>query len=123
MCRKPSTVPPLVSAPPVICGTSHDQWSSNHQTLPIETLIPPNNDEPQLLPPNHIISQLCAGVHHILASVPDAQADNVIARFGGDLMALADPIMGTDDLWEEVLNLMMKRHLGWREEILGTDLV
>jgi hypothetical protein len=31
--------------------------------------------------------------------------------------------MSADDLWEEVLNPMMKRHLGWGEEISGTDLV
>lgn len=122
--KKPTAVPPLTSAPPMVYSVSNPvmhalDLSSTILPLPEARMEPvPTRTS---LPPTHIISRLRVAIARIPVTVPEATASDALSGFSGDPALLADSSLGSDDLWENVLNSLIKTYLGWGEE--GTDLV
>jgi hypothetical protein len=48
---------------------------------------------------------------------------DVLAQFSKDPASFDNPDVGSDELWEDVLNLVMKSILGWGNELNAASLV
>lgn len=55
-------------------------------------------------------------INRLPESIPEATEYDTLAMFGGNPQDCDDPSLNGDDLWEEVLNGMMKNVLGWGME-------
>ena len=56
-------------------------------------------------------------------TIPEVLDNDNLAEFGGDPVDLNNIIVNKDDLWEEEINLHLKRVLGWGTEGKIEDLI
>lgn len=56
-------------------------------------------------------------------SIPEASDYDVLAIFAGNPHDIDDPSLGADELWEELLNGMMKSAFGWGNEGKMEDII
>ncbi|RXW21059.1 hypothetical protein EST38_g4790 [Candolleomyces aberdarensis] len=63
-----------------------------------------------------LVSRLWNLVQRLPSSVPEASEDDALAIFAGDPQALNNATSASEDLWEEVINGMLKHSLGWGTE-------
>ncbi|KAG6848163.1 hypothetical protein H0H93_002810, partial [Arthromyces matolae] len=99
---KPVKTPSLVQIPPLL-----GQSSEIETRTPIEEHIPksPQHDD--------FFDQLRLLVSRLPESVPEALLTDGLAEFSGDPAIAVDPALSGDVIWEEMLNQMLKRHLGY----------
>jgi hypothetical protein len=83
----------------------------------------PNTRASSLLPATHIVRRLYAAIAKVPDTVPEANVHDALAAFSGDPSRKVDPAMGPDELWESVLNSMLKRQLGWGNTAESADIV
>jgi hypothetical protein len=107
---KPVLNPPTVKAREILHST---QGPSN--AAPISAGIP--STESPLLQRLHFIHQ------NLAQDVLEATEDDVLARFSEDPASFDNPEVGSEELWEEVLNPVMKSILGWGDELDTASLV
>ena len=55
--------------------------------------------------------------------IPEATEYDKLAVFGGNPQDFDNPDLSADDLWEEVLNKVLKLALGWGEEVNMDDVI
>ena len=56
-------------------------------------------------------------------TIPEATEYDKLAVFGGNPRDFDNPDLSADDLWEEVLNKVLKSALGWGEEVNMDDVI
>lgn len=112
--KKPAPVPSTVSAPPLIQLPlpRNDLLSLLEPSVPLVP-VATENSVSSTLPATHIITRLRTAIAQLPSTVPEGNDEEPLAAFSGDPSLLAEPDTSPDELWEEVLNGMMKRHLGW----------
>jgi len=114
---KATIVPSTVGSPtPVHSYTLHPQSATN--TSPDDllqgiSLKPQPVSEPTV---NNFIHTLQNLVKDLPESIPEASESDRLAVFGGSPKDFNDPTLDADDLWETMLNCVLKSALGW-----GTD--
>jgi hypothetical protein len=133
MRKKLKPVPSLVSAPPLVHGSSSlEIGTPSSQTLnqhpstsgpSCSQVDDAPTTAPTILFPTHIVSQLRAAVHQIPDSIPEATESNPLSSFARDPTKVFDPRMKSADLWEGFLNLFMKSNLRWDTSIPAAHLV
>ncbi|KIJ98108.1 hypothetical protein K443DRAFT_628814, partial [Laccaria amethystina LaAM-08-1] len=50
-------------------------------------------------------------------NIPISSGNNTLAAFSFEPALLNDPKISSDDLWEAVINRVLKEHLGWGVEV------
>ncbi|KAF8964489.1 hypothetical protein BDZ97DRAFT_1660101, partial [Flammula alnicola] len=106
----PSSIAP--SKPLPIPETSHTiQSASPTEDLPVSL---------SLVPEAPVVRDFLETLQHLIRSLPDtvpeaSDYDN-LAIFGGNPEESDDPSLDTDELWETVLNQLLKSALGWGTE-------
>jgi hypothetical protein len=72
---------------------------------------------------NCFIKMLQELVKDLPASVPEASAFDKLVVFGGSPKEFDDPTLDAEELWEAILNIVLKSMLGWRIEENMDDII
>jgi len=121
---KPALNPPTLKASPLIHPTLEAQLNLGIPEALNATAAPPESPasapaaaEGALLQRLHFISQNLAN------DVLEATENDVLALFGEDPASFDSPDINSEDLWEEILNPVMKGILGWGDEVDAASVV
>lgn len=121
---KPAAVPSTVADPPLVqhpLSRIEQPLPQPASSAPIDPVHHASHDIQ--LPATHIIERLRTVIARLPHTIPEGNDGDALAAFAGDPSILADPAMGPDELWEDLLNGMLKRQLGWGAVTDTTNLV
>ncbi|KAG6874972.1 hypothetical protein C0992_005740, partial [Termitomyces sp. T32_za158] len=113
---KPTPVPLTVAPPPLILASGPLKEAEKEDVLfvPVADLVVPASITPEI---PHIINRLRTLFAKIPDSVPLAEQDGPLANYATDPGAFNDPGIDAFELWQTLLNPMLKWTWGWGTEI------